>query len=51
MLVVQPTDRGLVVLQPDGLTVLLRAILSLFRWSVVVPSNVSAADAQDVALA
>jgi hypothetical protein len=51
VLVVQPTDSRLVVLQPDGRAVLLRAVLALFRRSVVVPSDVSAADAQDVALA
>lgn len=45
VLVVQPADCGLVVLQSDGRAVLLRTVLSLFWWSVVVPADVAAADA------
>jgi hypothetical protein len=49
-MIIQPADCSLVVLQPNGLAVLLCSVLALFRMSVVVPTDIAATDAKDVTL-
>lgn len=51
VVIIQPADRRLVVLHPDGLAVFLRAILPLFGRGVVVPSHVPGSYDQNVACA
>ena len=41
VVVVQPADCGLIILQSDGLAILLRSALTLLRVSIVVPAHVA----------
>jgi hypothetical protein len=50
MMVIQPADCSLVVLQSNGLAVLLCSVLALFRMSVVVPAHIATTNAKDVTL-
>lgn len=41
VMVVEPSDCGLVVLQTNGLAVLLRSVLALFWMGIVVPAHIA----------